>query len=269
MPKLNNVLEVFNPTKKQGLLLLALNAAGMIFAAASNTFAIAKDKNTKQEDKKILVPAGVATGVANIGAYYAVTARIIKNFEKKAVEKVGGVLDGKKDIPDKTVECPKNFDLIGNAKKYAIKKVEKAQNGKLFGLLDKKSPESIGDMTKTYFSGIDETSLKGGNIKEALKDAAPTKFCIDSFQSDVKAGAGVLGAFAGAVISCAILTPIIRDVSAYFVQKKLEKNEPDLQNKPYRPYFDPAHIGQGKYGRAKQPLSMQSYMTFTNGTMKI
>ena len=266
MPK---ALEFFNPTKKQGFLLLALNVAGMVFAAASNTFAIAKDKDTKQEDKKILIPAGVATGVANIATYYAITEKIIKNFEKNAVEKVGGILEGKKGLPDKIVECPKNFDLKGQAKEYATKAIEKAQKGKFFGLF-KNSQEDISTMTKTFFNEADEGLLKSGNIKDALKNAEPTKYCIDSFQSNVKAGAGVLGAFVGAVVGCAIVTPIIRDISAYVVQKKLEKKEPDMQNKPYRPYFDPAHIGQGKYGVTnKQPLSMQSYMTFTNGTMKI
>ena len=52
----NEVLKNFNPKGKQGTMLLILNAVGMVFAAASNTFAIAADKNTKPEDKKILLP---------------------------------------------------------------------------------------------------------------------------------------------------------------------------------------------------------------------
>ena len=49
----------FNPEGKTGNVLLILNAAGMLFAAASNTFAAAADKNTSTEDKKFLVPSGV------------------------------------------------------------------------------------------------------------------------------------------------------------------------------------------------------------------
>ena len=55
----------------------------MVFAAMSNTWAIASDKNTKPEDKKILVPAGAMTGAANIVAYYAITQKIIDSFEKR------------------------------------------------------------------------------------------------------------------------------------------------------------------------------------------
>ena len=54
-----NILEACNPDpSKAGKTLLVLNAAGMIAAAASNTFAAAVDKNTSAEDKKFLVPAG-------------------------------------------------------------------------------------------------------------------------------------------------------------------------------------------------------------------
>ena len=65
-----------DPTKA-GKMLLALNALGMVFAAASNTFAAATDKNTSAEDKKFLVPAGAVTGVANIGLYYTLTTSVI------------------------------------------------------------------------------------------------------------------------------------------------------------------------------------------------
>ena len=55
---------------KAGNTLLVLNALGMLFAAASDTFAAAIDKNTPAEEKKFLIPAGVATGAAKIGLRY-------------------------------------------------------------------------------------------------------------------------------------------------------------------------------------------------------
>ena len=102
-----------------------------------------------------------------------------------------------------------------------------------------------------------------------LKDAKPTDYALDLYKNNFKAGAGVLGAFIGAVVGCSILTPVIRDVSAYVVQKIREKKDPELQNKPYKPYFDPAHLKVRYHGK-KQPLSLKTYMAFTNSTnMKI
>ena len=69
-----------DPTKA-GNTLLVLNALGMLFAAASDTFAAAIDKNTPADEKKFLIPAGVATGAAKIGLYYLMTDKIIKKLK--------------------------------------------------------------------------------------------------------------------------------------------------------------------------------------------
>lgn len=219
----------FNPDPaKAGKVLVLLNAAGMVFAAVSNTFAAACDKNTSKEDKKFLVPAGAVTGIANIGIYYAMTTKII---------------DGLKNSATNVVENMKEAELTKNALKFFEK--------------DAKSIE-----------------------KGYLKDGALTKEGIEKFKESVKGGAGVLGAFTGAVVGCAILTPIIRDVSAYFVQKHMEKGNPEMSKKEYKPYFDPSHLkteqtiaqapnAQAPAPQAKQPLTMQNYMAFTNKGMKI
>ena len=75
---LDNIIKSCTPDpKKAGKTLLVINAMGMVFAALSNTYAAAVDKNTSAEDKKFLVPAGFVTGAANIGLYYAMTQKII------------------------------------------------------------------------------------------------------------------------------------------------------------------------------------------------
>ena len=71
------LLDKLAPTEKPGKTLLVLNAVGMAAAAATDTFAAAVDKDTKAEDKKFLIPAGVATGVAKLGIYYGMTTKII------------------------------------------------------------------------------------------------------------------------------------------------------------------------------------------------
>ncbi len=232
----SKLLKSCNPDpEKAGKVLLVLNAAGMIFAALSNTFATAIDKNTSKEDKGFLIPAGIATGVANIGLYYALTIKIINGLKDAAVAATNAL---------------ERDDLVKNSKEYALKQIDKASKG-----LFKKSDNYIASMKEAF---IDSKGL-------------PTPEAITTYKADKVAGAGVLGAFVGAVVSCAILTPIIRDVSAYFVQKMMEKRNPEMSQKPYRPYFDPSHIGDGPYRRhhGNQPLSMRSYMLYTNGNMKI
>lgn len=241
MADLTKLLNNFDPNGATGKLLLVLNAAGMVFAAASNTTAAAVDKNTSKEDKKFLVPAGAVTGVANIGVYYAMTRKIINSLEKSA---------------DNVIKNMKESDLAKNALEFANKKIAKAEKGFLGTGLFKESDKYIASMKADY-----------------LKDGAPTKYAIDEFSSSLKGGAGVLGAFAGAVLGCAILTPIIRDVSAYFVQKHMEKKNPELSQKAYKPYFDPTHLKTDKTGQfekaPKTPLTLNNYMAFTNRNLKV
>ena len=227
MPNFSKILEACNPSpEKAGKALLMLNAAGMVFAAMSNTCAAAVDKNTSKEDKKFLVPAGAATGVANIGIYYLMTSKIIKGLQKAAA---------KIDIKDE------------NVRKFINKEIDKKSKG-----LFKKDQTYIQHMKDTYFVN--------GDIKGALTTEAATKY-----KQSLGAGAGVLGAFIGAVVGCAILTPVSRDVSAYFVQKRREKTHPELEEKPYMPYFDPSHLKPGQLTRVnKKPLTMKNYMAFTN-----
>lgn len=243
------LLDKFNPDpSKAGNTLLILNVAGMIFAALSNTFAAATDKNTSKEDKKFLVPAGLATGVANIGAYFAITTKIIDKLAgKEEVVKDGKVIkQATKGFIDTVIEkMEKEGTLETSAKNLADKAINKAEKGGFLGL-GKKSDEYVSSM------------------KETLKDDSAQ---IALFKDNMKAGAGVLGAFAGAVIGCAIITPIIRDVSAYFIQKKMEKNNPNLKNEPPRPYFDPTHTKVN--GNLRKLSSMRDFMISTNGRMKI
>lgn len=223
------LLKSCNPDpNKAGNILLIINAMGMVFAALSNTYAAAADKNTSAEDKKFLVPAGLVTGVANIGLYYAMTVKII---------------DGLKKSVDKSIEKLTPEALKQKATVFIDKKIAK-----------EKAQDVVESMKKLYKN----------------EDGSITQKAIEFYKDNSKAAAGVLGAFVGAIVGCAVLTPVIRDVSAYFVQKKMEKKNPELKDKPYKPYFEPTRIESVRYGNKKQPLSMKNYMNFTNsGNMKV
>ena len=228
-----DALEVFDPEKSAGTVLMLLNAAAIGFAALSNTFAAATDKHTSAEDKKFLVPAGLVTGIANLGIYFGMTKKLVDFLEKDVAGRVTDKMKENKDVFTKNV---------GN---YVDKLILKAQKSK--------SDEYVKSMVSTLKDA-------DGNITDAAKSL---------YTKNVSKGLGVVGAFIGAVVGCAIITPILRDVSAYAVQKWREKNNPSLQDKPYTPYFDPAHIGPRYSKLNKQPLSMTSYMNFTHGRTRV
>ena len=215
-----------------GKSLLLINVFSTALAAATNTVAAAIDKNTSAEDKKFLIPAGIATGVANCGIYYFMTDKMIKHLENKVAPKICEILkkDGK---------------LESSALEYVKTKISKAENGFLKTGLFKKTPEMVQSMKDTLLNG-----------NKASADA------IKEYQGTIKGFLSVAGAFAGVVIGSGILSPIIRDLSAYFVQKHMEKTNPSYKDKPYRPYFDPGHFKVG-YASQKQPLNMNTYMAFT------
>ncbi len=242
-PLIENVLNVLKPGNT-GKMLMGLNALGIAFAAASNTFAAATDKNTSAEDKKFLVPAGGATGVANVAIYLGMTSKLVDKLSGS------GKYQGK-GLADKVI-------------KYMQEK----------GLYDKKALAFIdGNIAKTAKKVKDGAFVE--NMKNTLKkDGNLTEYAHKLFKNNIKDGFGVFGAFVGAVVGCAIITPILRDVSAYIVQKVRESKDPSLKDKPYRPYFDISHVRAGKYpygkpANTKRPLSMTSYLAFSHGRTRV
>ena len=259
----HKLLESCSPNPaKAGKTLLVINALGMVFAALSNTYAAAVDKNTSAQDKKFLVPAGFVTGAANIGLYYAMTTKIIDALQGKVIYNEDGTIKSVKNgLADKVLDyMSKNNDKDGKnllqvaQEKFVAREIKKAGKVKksIFGA-ETVFNENYVDTVKSTLKNSD------GTVSDKAKDL---------FKSSFKSGFGVAGAFIGAVVGCAILTPIIRDISAYFVQKRLEKNNPEMKEKPYKPYFEPTRIESVRYNR--RPLTLKGYMAFTNkGRMKV
>lgn len=246
-------LGLLDPSKSTGKTLMVLNAIGIAFAAASNTFAAATDKNTSAEDKKFLVPAGGATGVANIAIYLAMTSKLVKKLSGSFAEKV-----------TKIMKDNNTFDK--HASVFTDSKI--AKMGKNIDFKNR-----LCDIFKMTDKKAKNLNLLE-NMKATLKneDGSLTQYAKDSFKGSIADGLGVVGAFIGAVVGCAIITPILRDVSAYVVQKAREAKNPSLKDKPYRPYFDISHIRAGKYPYGKpnnQPLTLPNYMNFTNGRTRV
>ena len=237
---------------KAGKTLLGLNAIGMAAASASDTFAAAIDKNTSAEDKKFLIPAGIVTGLAKIGIYFTMTTAIINKLQGcTKFNKDGSVKKTIEGVADKALAImEKDGKLVENATEYTNKIIKKAEKGLLGTGLFKKSSDYVDSMKQT---------LKNGN---EITDAAKTLY-----KNNFKSGFGVLGAFVGAVVGSAILTPIIRDVGAWAIQKIRENKNPELKGQPYKPYINVSSINANALDR--QPLNMKNYMSSTSSTMKI
>ena len=94
-----------------------------------------------------------------------------------------------------------------------------------------KLPASIVALIRDYLQarGKVETtaplfaSLSNRNYGKALSTGTISTIVKNLFRQNIATGLGVVGAFIGAVVGCAIITPILRDVSAYGVQKWREK----------------------------------------------
>lgn len=236
--KFGNFIGKLNPDPKQaGKILLVLNVLGMISAAVTNTFAAAVDKNTSAEDKKFLVPAGAVTGFANIGIYYAMTDKIIRKL--------------KESVPSVIENLQKDGSLDTKAKDLALRTINKAEKGFMGTGLFKKQDDVVQSMKLNLFENGDTSK----NITEAARTL---------YKDSTTAAAGVAGAFFGAVVGCAVLTPIIRDVSAWAIQKVREKNNPQVDGKPAQTTNISSLIVSPNV--RKQPLSMKSFMTQTGGS---
>ena len=113
------LIDKFDPYKSAGKTLMWLNVLGMLFAAASDTYAAASDKNTSKEDKKFLIPAGICTGVAKIGIYLGMTKKITEKLEGDVFEKVINVMKDK-DNPEIMSD-----EFNAKALKFVTGKIEK------------------------------------------------------------------------------------------------------------------------------------------------
>ena len=255
-----NALNVLNPDKSAGKILMVLNALGIGLAAAANTYAAATDKNTSAEDKKFLVPAGGVTGLANLGIYFGMTSKLISKLAGKEDDE-SALQSAAKTIKTKTTDslADRVFNLMQDNGTYKDR-VEHFVENKIA-----KESKKIKDINVL------------NNMKKTLKndDGSLTNYAKQMFREDVRNGFSVVGAFIGAVVGCAVITPILRDVSAYAVQKIRESRNPSLKNKPYMPYFDISHVRTNKYSYGishkpdNRPLSMTSYLNFTHGRTRV
>lgn len=254
MPKVPNLFEkqlanVFDRYSGDvGDALIHLGAVGWLFSAAAQITMIAKNKDIDKKEKKFLIPQEVADGVINVGLYYTV-CKGIKNLGNRLLENCVF-------ITPKTNEFMNNFNnnatslsefVKGVSEKINNKKV--LENGFTRGRLTNFYKGSIAYIEKLvennfnhkYGKPLNDTFSKIKDIKTAENLKNEIETALKEFKS-FKNGVGVIAAVGASVLACNLITPVARNLTANYYQKKLiertKKRNPIT--KTATPYILPA-----------------------------
>ncbi len=231
MPPLNLFDKAINAIWRKyaddaGKSLIHLGAVGWFFSGLAQIVMIARNKNIDKNEKKFLIPQEISDCAINVGLYYTICQSIKKSGDKlleKAYilpQKTFSVLseyknDSQKNITEMLEDEVKNFkyDIDGQKLKSnvsnfldsAIKYLEQKLNN---------LPVTNPNTTFDKFVNAEEILPKLNLLKEAQKDFIKCKN-----------GIGVLTAVLASVLSCNILTPVARNASANYFQRKLTQNK--------------------------------------------
>lgn len=197
--------------KDPGNMLLLVGAAGWILSSAAHVAAIMFNDKIPKDQKKFLIPQEVADAVVNIASFMLLT----KYFTKLGEHFVkSGKLATKelKGFYDKKVIDGKSIDSL-------IKTKAKFDISNLPELVDKSNPNYDEKLSKAYFKFADGVSFAFSVV--------------------------------GSIVSCNILTPLLRNPLAAMQQKKYlaqEKKE-ETGIKPQSIYpVEPVMPMQNKFG---------------------
>lgn len=248
MPKVN-MLENFAAkiwakySDDTGKALIHMGAIGWFLSAAAQLGMIATNKDIDKKEKRFLIPQEIADGVINVGLYYSI-CQGIKYIGEKLVEK--GFLITQTthntvlDINRKDTNSVKNYveGLLDEFVKYDVLEKRSGNNISDFYncaikclkdpnkyLFDKKSPKLtfLSSKLKKAFKKYNTTELRAQEI-DVLQKA------FQNFKK-FKNGVGVITSVGASILACNLITPIARNVTANYYQKKLMKKHPEIMQK--------------------------------------
>lgn len=220
-----------------GKSLIHLGAVGWLFSSLAQLGMIITNKSFQKKDKKFLIPQETTDMIINVGLYYTICQKI-KNWGDKVIEtakyitpKTAEFINALKpqnttieNFINTTIEELKNTghlenihpqNILSNFYKGLIKKLESI------------NPTEFADKSidaKTQLEKLFNTQ----NINTLLNN---TKLAENDFLS-FKNGVGVLTAVGASVLACNLVTPIVRNITANFFQKKALKNKQDTITSP-------------------------------------
>ena len=231
MPPLNLLDKTINAIWRKyaddaGKSLIHLGAVGWFFSGLAQIVMIGRNKNIDKKEKKFLIPQEISDCAINVGLYYTICEIIKKSGD--ALLEIAYIL------PRKTFEALSEFktDSQKNITQMLKDEINTFQLNSIDSKKIKPNVSTIFELSVKYleqklnklpvnnpnpaldrFVTTEQITAKLNSLKDAQKNFVKCKN-----------GVGVLTAVFASVLSCNILTPVARNNSANYFQKKLIKN---------------------------------------------
>ena len=235
MPKVNILENLVNRVwascrSDAGKGLIVLGTFGWVFSALAQIGMIARNKDIDKKEKKFLIPQEISDGVINCTLYYTVCA---------AIKKAGDSL-----LENCFFITQKTHDALMKLQTSQPNSLGEIVKGELLAFSQDKKIKLIMKETKGNLSKFWQGSIKYLNLK--LENCPNLKFhkrfanfkTPQQIQEQIqilkdaqrnfkkyKNGVGVLTAVSASVLASNLLTPIARNITANYFQKKLMKDK--------------------------------------------
>jgi hypothetical protein len=231
-----------NMTKNPGNMLLLTGTFGWILSSLAQVTAVVINKKIPKEQKKFLIPQEMADAAVNIASFFIIT---------KAFTRLGeGLVQSGKLLTPK---------IRGHLAKYKLDSFvgQKITENNLKNMPEILKGQKTGDMFNiSKLSMITDRSDKA-NFK--------TEFSNDYF--DFSDGMSFISSMVGSIISCNIVTPILRNKFAANRQKHAITQD-KMQNKDLLP-VSPVLPAQNRFGIDDYKSKVIASSKINGGAMKI
>lgn len=210
-----------------GKSLIHLGAIGWLFSSAAQLAMISTNKDIDKKEKKFLIAQESSDGFINVGLYYTI-CQCIKKFGENLIEKTKYVTQSTSDI----VQTFKNTSV-------SISEFVNSTAEELRALGIVKKEVSKGNLSDFYKGLRNVFEAKVLGQADLIPENSVLKPVVDNILSKqtaektldmlkdakneyagFKNGVGVLTAVGASVLACNIITPIARNITANYYQKK-------------------------------------------------
>ena len=210
-----------------GKSLIHLGAVGWLFSSAAQLVMITRNKDIDKKEKKFLIAQESSDGVINVGLYYTI-CQCIKKFGENLIEKT-------KYITQSTADIVQNFKNTSISTSEFVNST--AEELRALGIIKKGT--SKGNLSDFYKGLRKAFEAKALGKPDLIPETSVLKPVVDSIlrkqtvektlnmlekakdeYSGFKNGVGVLTAVGASVLACNIITPIARNITANYYQKK-------------------------------------------------
>lgn len=217
-----------------GIALIHLGAAGWVLSALAQILMLARNKDIDKKEKRFLIPQEIADGAINVGLYYSI-CQVIKNIGDYSAENIQYMTQKTNEVlqlmnPDSrsALEFVKGFgESFRNIGLTKIKKQRQNLSSFFDGAINYLKGENIpeGFTPKADFKQAFENLAKGRNLEQQIDYLEDAQRNFKSYKN----GVGVIAAVGASILACNIITPVVRNITANYYQRKLMKRNADIK----------------------------------------